>query len=183
MFFLGFAVLAIILQLYHYRVMRKAKDNPRGAALTSLVGRNSTLNLFKSTRNVGKSFEVKYNDDDDDADEEKEEDCGIQSAQVENIGSSIGKGTMIWGSVHLDDFHDNGENPSSKNKVSFTLDDNSPSSKKKVSFTLDANSPDSGVLPTGEDEESQLDTGMMDKLDEFIHCYQAMKKRKNRLTK
>jgi len=173
MFFLGFAILAVILQLYHQRAMRKNKGN-----LRSLVGRSSTLNLYASSKNVGRSMDKIKQEEEEESrgvpqnnvgrsldniydEEEESRDAGAKN----NLVSSIATGTILSDTVHLDGFQYNGRDHTAN---------------KKVSFSFDASFEDNGALSNGGDNAtlSQLDTGVLDKLDEFIACYQTLKRRK-----
>ncbi|KAL7533811.1 hypothetical protein ACHAXR_005454, partial [Thalassiosira sp. AJA248-18] len=105
MFYLGFAVLAVILQLYYRWVMKSGNENLRRS---TLVGRASTLNLFAGTERFEKKDDDEYYEEEDDVEEDvldrsraldrrfgSTEGRDVQSPRSENTGASIAKGTMM----------------------------------------------------------------------------------------
>jgi len=170
LFFLGFAILAVILQLYHQRLMRKNKEKPMQNRNTSF-GRSSSL--FASSRNVldtRRQKEEKIRQEEEESHgvpqknggrslgsifcDEEEEIHDVEAGN--NFVASIATGTAFSDRVHLDDSRDRTE----KTKVSFSVDtDNNGRSNGGDNVTL-----------------SQLDPGVL--VDEFIACYQIIKRRK-----
>jgi len=146
LFFLGFAVLAVILQLYHQWLMRKNKERSVQDRTTSF-GRSSSLDLFVSSKRAL-----------DETRQEEEETRLLSFEAGNNFVASIATGTVFSDTVHLDDSRDRTE----KEKVAFSVDtDNNARSNGRDNLTL-----------------SQLDSGVLDKLDEFIACYQTIKRGK-----
>ncbi|KAL7533215.1 hypothetical protein ACHAXR_005108 [Thalassiosira sp. AJA248-18] len=97
-FFLGAAVLAIILQLVHQQAVRKGR-------FATLVGRQSTFNLMGSVDLPSKA---------DDSMEEEGEDSENELPPTDTYRSNGGAVSLVKGSmvsdaeVHIDEFHDNG---------------------------------------------------------------------------
>ena len=182
MFFVGCAVVAIILQLYHERMM---KTHWRGSG--SLVGRSSTLNLYagmQSQHNPLHSRDKKYDDKEDEEEgfpdptpqqlqsmksvlsraERRLEDCQSPEEALEiqpprrPTGSSLATGVVTSSAVELDRF---GEKNGDADRIV----------KEKDSLGDPQFNADDMAL-------SRLDSGVMDKLDELLHTYQSMKRRK-----
>jgi len=146
LFFLGFAILAVILQLYHQWLMEKNKKKPTQDRKTSF-GRSSSLDLFVSSKKAL-----------DEIRQEEEETRLLRSEAGNNFVASIATGAIFSDSVHLDESRDR-------------------TKKKKVTFSIDT---DNDARSVGRDNVtlSQLDSGVLDKLDEFIACYQTIKRGK-----
>ena len=175
MFFVGCAVVAIILQLYHERMMKTHRR-----ASGSLVGRSSTLNLYAGmqSHNPLHSRDKKYDDKEDEEEgfpdptpqqlqsmksvlsraERRIEDGQSPDEALEiqpprrPTGSSLATGVVTSSAVELDG-------------------DANRTSKEKDSLGDPQCNADDMAL-------SRLDSGVMDKLDELLHTYQSMKRRK-----
>ncbi|KAL9181674.1 hypothetical protein ACHAXT_012017 [Thalassiosira profunda] len=180
MFFVGCAVVAIILQLYHERMM---KTHRRGSG--SLVGRSSTLNLYAGmSHNPLHSRDKKYDDKEDEEEgfpdptpqqlqsmksvlsraerriengQSPEETLEIQPPR-RSTGSSLATGVVTSSAVELDRFGEKNGDADSTAKEKDSLGD------------PQCNADDMAL--------SRLDSGVMDKLDELLHTYQSMKRRK-----
>lgn len=153
MFFVGFAVFAALLQLYYECWLRTRSDGDRRSSV--LVGRTSTLNLFANTPHAKKTGDEKYNFDSEDEEE------AVQLPRARNTDASIVTGTLLSDSVRLDTFKDDGSCRTEKRRVSFDFPPHSAGRSNGA----------------GEVALSDLDTGVRDKLDDFIACYQKMKRR------
>jgi len=198
-FFLGFAIFGIILQLYHHWSMGKQEEEDKCNAAQNtpcsmrknnvkpsrrLIGRSSTLHLFTESgramlgrssslspfagpKKTGRALNLGKQEDEDSCHAAQ----NIPSSMYHDKGSesnpvvSVLKGSGLSDFVHLDGFHDN-----VRDQIA----------TKKVSFPFDTTTTDNGAILNGEDNVAllQLDTGVFDKLDELLACYQTMKRRK-----
>ena len=170
LFFLGFAVLAAILQIYHQWAMQREKKRPVQSRQVLLMGRKSNLNLFKDVRQAPEKLDA--------SDDEDEMICGVsynveepvskkyksddEDSMAENMASKLGKGTLIQDTIRLDSFGSDGTNTYAEKMVTsssaFNGSSNDHAVKKNGSSSVDTESSfyNSGGLLHDEDKRNRL---------------------------
>ncbi|KAL7549280.1 hypothetical protein ACHAWF_013032 [Thalassiosira exigua] len=176
MFFFGFAVFAVLLEVYHLRATRKAKPDETGKSRRStLVGRASTLNLFNSINEGDQRKQKKYDDNDDE--EEVYEDkthpyvdrCNHDRTHRSSV--SIAKGTVTPHTVIVDESSGSSTEHSSRNLESFDIRGRWSSGRDGLD--------NKNVANRGRNSEMyECDAVLLEKLDDIMDCYQSMKRRK-----
>jgi hypothetical protein len=184
LFFLGSATIAVLLQCYHMRLMRKQKLSGSLRRAT-LIGRESTMNLFARPSMRNFKFDSKLDSDEESNENtspspQEEDTASIRRGSMPSIVEedsnrrssmpSIAKGVVEEDdSVRIDGFCDN--------------DENDPTLNGRVTFSLfGADSEDKTAHWNGAETAAltKMDDDVLGKLDDFINCYQSMKRR-NRL--